>query len=61
MNILAVIYNKLEEVYGPDVAIRALCGGGCLFLATLFMLLKPQQPIIIINEIQKIEDESKRC
>ena len=29
MNIFTAIYNKLEEVYGAEVAIRAICGGGC--------------------------------
>lgn len=57
MSILTAIYNKLEEVYGAEVAIRAICGGGCLFLAALFVMLKPQQPIIVINETPKIETQ----
>ena len=57
MNIFTAIYNKLEEVYGAEVAIRAICGGGCLFLAALFVLLKPQQPIILINETPVIEEK----
>lgn len=56
MNAMLAIYNKLEETYGAGQTIRALaaCGGVGLILLALF--LKPQQPVIIINEPLKIED-----
>lgn len=50
MEVLAKIFSKLEEVYGSDVAIRAVCTGGCLFFLCLVIFLKPQQPVLIINE-----------
>lgn len=57
MNILTAIYNKLEEVYGAEVAIRALCAGGCALLFVVTLYLKPQQPIIVINETPVIEEK----
>lgn len=63
MDILKCIYDELKDVYGCDVSIRALCvGGGALLcsggfaLLLISLLLKPQQPVIIINEPLKIED-----
>lgn len=57
MKILATVYNKLEEVYGADVAIRALCAGGCALLFVVTLYLQPQQPVIIINEPVKIKNK----
>lgn len=61
MGILKYMYNDLKEIYGSDVAIRALCVSGGIALILLSLLLKPQQPIVIINEIQSIEDKSEEC
>ena len=64
MEILKCIYDELKETYGSDISIRALCvGGGALLcsggFAILLMsfLLKPQQPIIVINETPVIEEK----
>ena len=63
MENLKCIYDELKETYGSDISIRALCvGGGALLcsggfaLLLISLLLKPQQPVIIINEPLKIED-----
>ena len=53
MAILSAIYKKLEELYGGDVAVKAICMSGAVGLFVLGMMLKPQQPIIIVNEINK--------
>ena len=68
MELFKLIYGELKETYGSDTTIRSLCiGGGALLCSGGFafiimsLLLKPQQPIIIINEIQSIEDKSEGC
>ena len=64
MEILKCIYDELKETYGSDISIRALCvGGGALLCSGGFaillmsLLLKPQQPIIVINETPVIEEK----
>lgn len=68
MELFKLIYGELKETYGSDTAIRTLCiGGGALLCSGGFafiimsLLLHPQQPIVIINEIQKIEDKREEC
>lgn len=56
MAILSAIYKKLEELYGGDVAVKAICISGAVGLFVLSMMLKPQQPIVIINEIKNNEE-----
>lgn len=62
MEFLKCLYEEIKETYGSDTAIRALfasggallCSGGFAILL-ISLLLKPQQPIIVINEVKKIE------
>lgn len=56
MEILMSIYNDLKETYGTGQTIRALCACGGLGLILLALLLKPEQPVIIVNEPIKIEN-----
>ena len=55
MAILGAIYKKLEELYGGDVAVKAICMSGAVGLFVLGMMLKPQQPIVIVNQINNKE------
>ena len=64
MDFFKCIYDELTETYGSDISIRALCvGGGALLcsggfaLLLISLLLKPQQPIIVINETPVIEEK----
>ena len=64
MEILKCIYDELKETYASEISIRALCvGGGALLCSGGFaillmsLLLKPQQPIILINETPVIEEK----
>lgn len=56
METLMHIYNDLKETYGTGPTIRALCASGGVCLILLALLLKPEQPVIIINEIKNDEE-----
>lgn len=56
METLMHIYNDLKETYGTGPTIRALCASGGVCLILLALLLKPEQPVIIINEIKNNEE-----
>ena len=52
---MIAIYNKLEETYGAGQTIRALAACSGVGLILLALMLKPQQPIIVINETPVVE------
>lgn len=57
MEIFKCIYGELKETYGSDISIRALLCSGGFALLLISLLLKPQQPIIVINETPVIKEK----
>lgn len=56
MELLRYFIDNLKEAYGADVAFKAIFTGAGLGLIAIALMLKTQQPIVIINEIKNNEE-----